>query len=130
SGRPGAGGRPAPLCIPDRGGVSALGLAAPVEAIDARLASRSTRSKGEPARAVLADGLGIRTVGQLLRHYPRDYIDRTETRPIREIRVGQEVTVIGRVKEVEKRRIRNQRHPMVIVTLYDGTGYLHLSFFN
>ena len=43
--------------------------------------------------------------------------------------MGQEATVIARVKSVAKRQTR-QRRPMVTVTLYDGSGYLDLTFFN
>jgi len=43
--------------------------------------------------------------------------------------VGQHVTVIGRVRRVNKRLTR-RRQSMVTVTIYDGTGYLDLIFFN
>jgi ATP-dependent DNA helicase RecG len=111
--------------------VTPLGLDSPVQDIDARLAGRRVgmRTKGPPAAEVLAESLGIRTVGQLLRHFPRRYIDRSATEPIRSLRIGQEVTVIGRVKRAVKRLTR-RRQSMVTVTLYDGTGYLDLTFFN
>jgi ATP-dependent DNA helicase RecG len=111
--------------------VSPLSLDSPVADIDPRVANRrlGQRTKGPPAREVLAEALDIRTVSDLLRHYPRRYIDRSATVPIRELRIGQEVTVIGRVKRVAKRLTR-RRQSMVTVTLYDGTGYLDLTFFN
>jgi ATP-dependent DNA helicase RecG len=111
--------------------VTTLTLQSPVEEIDARIAARRAglRTKGPPASEVLADALGIRTVGDLLRHYPRRYIDRSATVAIREIRLGQQVTVIGRVKRVVKRLTR-RRQTMVTVTIADGTGYLDLMFFN
>ncbi|HEY1331240.1 MAG TPA: OB-fold nucleic acid binding domain-containing protein, partial [Actinomycetota bacterium] len=103
----------------------------PVRTIDPRLANRrmGARTKGPPAYEVLDDALGIETVGQLLRHYPRRYIDRSKTVAIRQLRIGQEATVIGRVKRVLTRRTRQGR-PMVTVTLFDGSGYLDLTFFN
>src|SRR5207244_375943 len=80
---------------------------------------------------VLAESFGIGTVGQLLRHYPRRYIDRSATVPVGELRFrqGQQVTVIGRVKRVD-RRVTRRRQSMVTVKLYDGTGTLDLVFFN
>ena len=55
----------------------------PVVAIDPKLATRRMgRSKGPEAHIVLADALGIETVGQLLHHYPRRYIDRSLVLPI------------------------------------------------
>jgi ATP-dependent DNA helicase RecG len=110
-----------------------LTLDRPILDIDAKVANRRTgaRTKGPPAYEVLDEGLGIATVGELLRHYPRRYIDRSATVPIGELRFrqGQEVTVIGRVKRVD-RRLTRRRQSMVTVTLYDGTGSLDLVYFN
>src|SRR5947208_2632346 len=112
---------------------SSLTLESSVAAIDPRVENRRTgfRTKGPPAHDVLAESFGIDTVGQLLRHYPRRYIDRSATVPIGELRFrqGQEVTVIGRVKRVD-RRLTRRRQSMVTVTLYDGTGSLDLVYFN
>ncbi|HEY3211499.1 MAG TPA: ATP-dependent DNA helicase RecG [Actinomycetota bacterium] len=115
--------------------MSRLTLDSPITAVDLHLANRRTgfQKKGPPAHEVLAGGLGIRTVGQLLRHYPRRYIDRSTTVPIGELpfRQGQDVTVIGRVRGVEKRLTRTRRRQtMVTVKVYDGTGTLDLVFFN
>jgi ATP-dependent DNA helicase RecG len=108
-----------------------LSLDSPVSAIDARLAARRSgpREKARPAADALAGGLDIRTVRDLLHHYPRRYIDRSKVAPIRDVRLGEYVTVIGRVKKVHTRPTRRGK-PMVTVTLYDGTGYLDLTFFN
>ena len=109
----------------------ALTLDSPVAAIDARLAQRRSgpRERARPAAEALASGLEIRTVRDLLHHYPRRYIDRSTVSAIRDLRIGEHATVIGRVKRVNARRTRQGR-TMVTVTLYDGTGYLDLAFFN
>ena len=108
-----------------------LTLDSPVSEIDRQLANRRAgfRSKGDPAHEVLAASLGIDTVGQLLHHYPRRYIDRSQVSPIRDLKIGQYATVIAKVKGVNKRQTRH-RQTMVTVTLYDGSGYLDLTFFN
>ena len=108
-----------------------LTLDAPVVEIDRRLAARRTgmRDKGPEAHEVLADAFGITTVGDLLHHYPRRYIDRSSVAAIRGLKVGEPATVIARVRKVAKRLTR-QRRSMVTVTLADGTGYLDLTFFN
>jgi ATP-dependent DNA helicase RecG len=106
----------------------ALTLDSPVSAIDAKLAGRRMRQKGEPASTVLSD-IGIETVRHLLHHYPRRYIDRSRVARIRDLAVGQEATVIGRVRRVNKRQMRNRRF-MVTVTIYDGSATLDLTFFN
>jgi ATP-dependent DNA helicase RecG len=79
-----------------------------------------------------ADGLtelGIETVLDLLMHYPRRYIDRTNEALIRDMVVGEEAMVLGTVKRVEKRQTR-QRRALVQVDVTDGSGYLRCTFFN
>src|SRR5581483_9895215 len=88
------------------------------------------QDKGRPAAAVLAEAFGISTVGQLLHHYPRRYIDRSQVSKIRELRVGQQATVIGKVTAAKTRPARAQRGLLVTtVTIYDRTGSLDLTFF-
>ncbi|HET7234836.1 MAG TPA: ATP-dependent DNA helicase RecG [Actinomycetota bacterium] len=108
----------------------ALSLDSPVASIDARVAARRVglRTKGDPASEVLA-GIGIERVRDLLHHYPRRYIDRSQVARIGGLKIGSSATVIARVKKVAKRQTRNRRS-MVTITLYDGSGYLDLAFFN
>ncbi len=107
-----------------------LELSTPVEEIDKQLAGRRVgfRHKGPPAAVVLRDS-GIETVRDLLHHYPRRYIDRSQVATIGALRVGQYATVIARVKKVAKRQTR-RRQTMVTITLADGSGFLDLTFFN
>jgi ATP-dependent DNA helicase RecG len=127
---------------------SALTLDSPIVQIDQRLGSRRFR-KGPPAHRVLSESLGVETVADLLRHYPRRYIDRSATVPIRavlrsgsppgqstfssdrlpDIRPGQEVTVIGDIWSVAARRTRRGQS-MVSVVVADETGRLEIPFFN
>jgi len=109
-----------------------LSLASPVLEIDRKLATRRAgfRTKGGPAFEVLAESsFEIRSVGDLLHHYPRRYIDRSRVEPIRDVKIGAYVTVIGLVQKVRKRQTR-RRQTMVTVTVGDGSGYLDLAFFN
>jgi len=113
-----------------------LRLDDPVRTIDARVASRrlGVKTKGPEAWIVLGDALDIHTVGQLVHHYPRRYIDRSRVETIRDLRLDQQATVVAKVTQVRMRQIRAQkgRRPMtmVTVTLTDGTGSLQLPFFN
>ena len=135
-----------------------LALDDPLERIDPRLANRRVRAKGPAAQVVLAEAFGIESVGMLLRHYPRRYIDRSSTQQIRaiqaavrpssrqqprlvvvgsenaaeaerQVRMGQEVTVIGTVQRVDTRRTRRGQ-TMVTVVVNDGSGRLELPYFN
>src|SRR2546423_14037026 len=105
-----------------------LALDSTIGQIDRRLAQRrwGFRTKGLPAEEVLGQAFDIHTVGQLLRHYPRRYIDRSTTVPIREVRFNQQVTVIGRVARVASRRTRRGQ-TMGPVTGVDGSGDLDLT---
>jgi ATP-dependent DNA helicase RecG len=75
------------------------------------------------------EGIGIRTVADLLHHYPRRYIDRSTVAPIGDLRINQEATFIGTVRKVRLQRTRN-RKAMVTVTVFDGSGYIDLWWFN
>ena len=109
-----------------------LTLASSILEVDATIAKRRAgfRTKGDPAHEVLAaSAFEIHTVGDLLHHYPRRYIDRSRVETIGHLKIGAYVTVIARVRKVAKRLTR-RRQSMVTVTLGDGTGYLDLTFFN
>jgi ATP-dependent DNA helicase RecG len=73
--------------------------------------------------------MAIESVLDLLMHYPRRYLDRTQQAEIRDLRVGQEAMVLATVKRVTSRRTR-QRRTIVEVDLFDGSGYLRCVFFN
>jgi ATP-dependent DNA helicase RecG len=107
-----------------------LTLDSPVGRIDRQLAARriGMQRKGPPAAEVL-ETMGIHTVRDLLHHYPRRYIDRSQVSRIGELKIGTYATVIARVKRVHKRQTR-RRQSMVTVTLYDGSGNLDITFFN
>jgi ATP-dependent DNA helicase RecG len=73
--------------------------------------------------------MGIETLGDLLYHLPRRYLDRSSMTPIGSLRTGQQGTVVGRVCEVESRRTRGRKN-ILTVTLFDGSGYLSGVWFN
>lgn len=73
--------------------------------------------------------LGISTVGDLLYHLPRRYLDRSDVAAIGGVKTGEEATVVGRVTSVESRTGRNRRR-ILTVTIFDGTGYLSGVWFN
>ncbi len=75
------------------------------------------------------EAMGIRTVLDLLTHYPRRYLDRTRQTSIAEMKEHDEAMVLATVKRVQSRRTR-QRRPMVDVDVFDGASYLHVVFFN
>ncbi|MFN2544274.1 MAG: ATP-dependent DNA helicase RecG [Actinomycetota bacterium] len=112
-----------------------LTLDSPIRDIDPKISIRRLGTKaGAPgAHQVLAE-MDIHTVRQLLHHYPRDHIDRERATKIRDLHVGQSVTLVARVKKVESRlsfaRRGQKPKPIVTVKLYDGTGYIKVVYFN
>lgn len=80
------------------------------------------------ARAAVLSRLGIRSVRDMLRHYPRRYIDMSALATIADATIGKPATIVAQVHEV------NLKHPkpkldLVEVTLVDGTSTLIATFF-
>ena len=82
-----------------------------------------------PKRARALATLGISSVLDLLVHYPRRYLDRSNEATVGELRPGDEASVLVTVNATSSRRVRGNRS-MVVTDVQDGTGRLRLSFFN
>ncbi|TWD72411.1 ATP-dependent DNA helicase RecG [Kribbella amoyensis] len=98
---------------------------------------------GARTAKTFAEVLGIETVGELLRHYPRRYLKKGELTPFDELELGDQATVSGRVKKVTVRSLdskqeirpdeigRFRRHRTITkVVVTDGRNDLELAFFN
>jgi ATP-dependent DNA helicase RecG len=83
---------------------------------------------GEKRRAALHEA-GIDDVLDLLTTYPRRWIDRTNEARIADLVPGVEALVLVEVRTVSKRLTRN-RKTMVEATVGDGSGRMHVVFFN
>jgi ATP-dependent DNA helicase RecG len=86
-------------------------------------------AKVGPRKVESLHQMGLRTLVDLLFHYPRRYVDRTREARIGELGEGEEALVIGEVRSVSTQRIRRGR-TLVVAELGDGSGSLRLSFFN
>jgi len=84
------------------------------------------RGVGPGIQASLAK-FGIHQVQDLLFHLPFRYEDRTRIMPIGSLYPGANTQVEG---EVEHAAIVRGRRPMLVVSLFDGTGRLTLRFFH
>lgn len=76
------------------------------------------------------DRLGIKTVGDLLRWYPRRYIDAKNPFPIGNSPYGIPVAIRGRVKRADQKYSQRTRIKMTEVIMEDGTGELVVRWFN
>jgi ATP-dependent DNA helicase RecG len=72
---------------------------------------------------------GIRTVRDLLEYIPRTYLDLSRTKAIRDLKIGEQATVLGTVKRVDGRYLRGRKH-MLTLKVGDGTGYVEIVFWN
>lgn len=74
--------------------------------------------------------LGIKTVRDLLFHFPTRYDDFSNKKNIREVEVGETITVQGAISKIQT--IRTARKHIVIVqaNIRDSTGSLRATWFN
>ncbi|MFG1999330.1 ATP-dependent DNA helicase RecG [Spirillospora sp. NPDC048911] len=84
---------------------------------------------GDKTAKVLASGLDLHTVGDLLHHYPRRYAHRGELTPLNSLLDGEHVTVMAEVVKVQGRTLTRSPGYVLEITVTDGTGELKLSFF-
>jgi ATP-dependent DNA helicase RecG len=82
-----------------------------------------------PTRAAQLEGLGLKTVEDLLYHLPFRYEDRRRIRKIDQARVGEEATFLGRLVQVDQRYVPKRRGRMLTATLADETGRLGLLWY-
>ena len=100
----------------------------PGGSIDQPLA-RAGISGLQPASASKLARKGVRTVRDLLEYVPRTYLDLATTKSIRDLKIGEQATVLGTVKKVDGRYLRGRKH-MLTVKVGDGTGFVEVVFWN
>ncbi|MFZ3560070.1 ATP-dependent DNA helicase RecG [Streptomyces sp. BH055] len=83
-----------------------------------------------PATAkVMAEHLGLHTVGDLLHHYPRRYAERGELTRLADLPLDEHVTVVAQVATARILKFNGGRGQRLEVTITDGSGQLQLVFF-
>ena len=85
---------------------------------------------GGKAAKKLDEAFGLRTTGDLLRHYPRRYAQRGELTDLGSLREGDHVTVFAQVAKVYSRKMKARQGKLLEVTVTDGRARLVLTFFN
>ncbi|HEX4814971.1 MAG TPA: ATP-dependent DNA helicase RecG [Nonomuraea sp.] len=89
-----------------------------------------TKALDPKTAKLLHSVLGLETVGDLLRHYPRRYAERGELTALDELRVDEHVTVVGEVTRLMRKPMRNRGGTWLEVEVVDGDGNkIYLSFF-
>ncbi len=82
-------------------------------------------------RAVLYKKLGIETVGDLIHHFPRSYIDFTQSGPLDCCHIGDSVTVSARIFEkFPPVRTKNAKTIFRLIAVDSSQNAITITFFN
>jgi ATP-dependent DNA helicase RecG len=109
----------APAQSQPAGAWSGMGLDSPVS----RLPGIKEAMAGKLGR------LGVFTIGDFLRLYPRRYDDYRRLKAINQLEMGEEVTIIAQIWEARKQDTRHNKS-IVKAILTDGTATIEVSWFN
>ncbi len=76
------------------------------------------------------ENLGIKTVGDFLYHLPHRYDDFSEFKKIDEIKIGETVTIQGRVTKIKTTQARYRSMTITEAYIEDDTGNIKATWFN
>ena len=82
---------------------------------------------GEKRQQALAS-VGVHTLEDLLYYVPRAYLDRSSVKPIGQLIVGEECTVVGVVQRI--RMIPTKKRKILKIEIMDNSGILTLNWFH
>ncbi|CAM5289834.1 ATP-dependent DNA helicase RecG [Leifsonia shinshuensis] len=94
------------------------------------LETRLTGVLGGRTASAFEKAFGMRTVADLLAHYPRRYATRGELTALANLPLDEHVTIVAEVLRVQERPMRARRGSILEVKISDGEGVLTLTFFN
>ncbi len=89
---------------------------------------RYAKGVGEK-KAQLFNRLGIKTISDLLWHFPTGYEDRSRITPIGQVLPGKKVVIEGKILVLGQRRIRKNLS-LLKVAIRDGTGIIYAIWYN
>ena len=106
-----------------------IDLDSPVESVLGVAKGKKAQSRYEG----ITERLGLRTVGDLLRHFPRRYLETGSLTSLEELREGQLLTVVGEISSSQSRTYRDRRtgrpaYRQEVVLRTEGPS-LQMSFF-
>jgi ATP-dependent DNA helicase RecG len=83
-----------------------------------------------PQLSEAAGEAGIATLGDLLLRVPHSYRDRSQTRRVAELSLGEEATLLAEVRSTRLRRPRRRGLTIVEATIADASGSVKAVWFN
>lgn len=83
-----------------------------------------------PAKSLLLEKIGIKTVKDIVENYPRVYEDRTKLYHIKELELDHNCLFMATISS--KKETKKMRNNLIIYTVYvsDGTGVCKMTWFN
>ncbi|WP_339131819.1 ATP-dependent DNA helicase RecG [Streptomyces sp. f51] len=92
------------------------------------------KALGPATAKVMAEHLGLHTVGDLLHHYPRRYEERGQLTHLADLPMDEHVTVVAQVADARLHTFASAKAPRgkgqrLEVTITDGSGRIQLVFF-
>ena len=86
---------------------------------------------GGKTATALGKAFGMKTVGDLVGHFPRRYAKRGELTAVADVPLDENVSIVAEVLDVRSRPMRAKRGSILEVRLTDGSGgTVTLTFFN
>ncbi len=74
--------------------------------------------------------LGIKTVKDFLYHFPSRYQDLSKIIPISEVRLGETVTIVGKILDIKSTRTWKKRISLTEALIEDQSGAIKIIWFN
>ena len=81
-----------------------------------------------PKRGKILKNFGINTIRDLIRNFPRKYLDRTNIKPINKIKINEKVVIIGIIESFGVKRLRKGKYFQLNIS--DDTGTIQCVWFH
>ena len=81
-----------------------------------------------PKRGKILKSFDIQTVGDLIRNYPRKYLDRTNIKSINQIQINEKVVIIGTIISFGIKRLKRGKYFHLVIS--DKTGIINCIWFH
>ena len=81
-----------------------------------------------PKRGKVLKSFGINTVKDLIRNFPRKYLDRTNIKPINQVRINEKVVIIGVIESFGVKKLRKGKYFQLNIS--DKTGTIQCIWFH
>ncbi len=75
-------------------------------------------------------GMGIKTLADLLYYFPREYKDFSKISKIKDVKINEKITILGKVASIEQNRTWVKKMTVTSALIEDDTGAIEAVWFN